>query len=259
MRDVGVSNSSERESKSFVSANSSSSANAAANALYCIWCAQQYVKILPSGRLFDFAHSIKHTWCAYLSHRILWHFTGGNPTIWHFWISQSQWFLLLASDGDEHDCSLDDAPWPDCWLDKAPWLGENVFTTEVAALARDEKSRPMRTDGVEGSLSAMTSRADRLSAHADQREELIGCNEVPDWQNNYGWRWGGGRTMSGQWMLIYFLLLMARKIINNVATKKTLIFLSRIQYVYGSKIHIFDQRWSYGRPWSHSSRDILCQ
>ena len=41
--------------------------------------------------------------------------------------------------------------------------------------------------------------------------------------------------------------------------QKTIIFLCRIQYVYGSKIHIFDPRWSYGRPWSHSSRDILCR
>ena len=52
--------------------------------------------------------------------------------------------------------------------------------TEEAALARDEKSCPTRTDGVEGSLSAVPSRADRLSARADRREELIGCNEVPD-------------------------------------------------------------------------------
>ena len=41
--------------------------------------------------------------------------------------------------------------------------------------------------------------------------------------------------------------------------QKTIIFLCRIQYVYGSKNHIFDWRWSYGRPWSHSSRDILCR
>ena len=68
--------------------------------------------------------------------------------------------------------------------------------TEVAALARDEKSRPTCTEWVEGSLSAVTSHANRLSARADQREELIGCNEncsrlteqlwlkMRRWQNN---------------------------------------------------------------------------